>query len=167
MSISSSSYSLTPVGFVHSSRISPSDDDWDKEAVYIKLTEEFSPSSLSGLTDFSHVELIFLMNQVSLSSIELNERHPRNRLDWPKVGIFAQRGKNRPNRLGISVCKIMKVENNKLYLIGLDAIDSTPVIDIKPWVKEFGPRGEVKQPKWMDEIMREYWMKQPEEEQRK
>lgn len=97
------------------------------------------------------------MDRVDPNKIESSARHPRNRPDWPLVGIFAQRGKNRPNQIGLSVCQIEKVEGNRVYLKGLDAIDGTPVLDLKPWVKEFGPRGEVKQPDWMDQLMNQYW----------
>ena len=69
----------------------------------------------------------------------------------------AQRGKNRPNQLGLTICKILKVEGKQLHLEGLDAVHATPVLDIKPWVAEFGPRGEVVQPTWMSELMEHYW----------
>jgi tRNA (Thr-GGU) A37 N-methylase len=84
-------------------------------------------------------------------------RHPRGNKEWPEVGIFAQRAKDRPNRLGVTVCRILKVEDASLYLEGLDAIDGTPVVDIKPWMSEFGPRGEVHQPQWSSELMADYW----------
>ena len=64
-------------------------------------------------------------------------------LSWPKVGIFAQRGKNRPNQIGVTICKIVSVEGLSVHVEGLDAIDGTPVLDLKPWVAEFGPRGPV------------------------
>jgi tRNA (Thr-GGU) A37 N-methylase len=84
-------------------------------------------------------------------------RHPRGNKEWPEVGIFAQRAKDRPNRLGVTVCQILKVDGASLYLKGLDAIDGTPVVDIKPWMSEFGPRGEVHQPQWSSELMADYW----------
>ena len=84
-------------------------------------------------------------------------RHPRGNLDLPRVGIFAQRGKDRPNRLGLCVCPLLKVEGTTLTVRGLDAIDGTPVVDIKPWMKGFAPRGEVREPEWAAEIMRDYW----------
>lgn len=97
------------------------------------------------------------MHQVDQTKIEKSARHPRNNVEWPKVGIFAQRGKNRPNPIGVTVCKVVKVEGVKLYLEGLDAIDGSPVLDIKPWVAEFGPRGDQFQPPWISELMRHYW----------
>lgn len=77
--------------------------------------------------------------------------------DWPKVGIFAQRGKNRPNRIGVCVCRLVHIEGLALTVQGLDAIDGTPVLDIKPVLSGFLPRGEVREPAWAREIMKDYW----------
>jgi tRNA (Thr-GGU) A37 N-methylase len=84
-------------------------------------------------------------------------RRPRGNPDWPLVGIFAQRGRNRPNRLAVSVCRIEKVEGTTLHVHGLDAIDGTPVIDIKPVMQGFAPRGDIREPDWAREIMSGYW----------
>lgn len=146
---------ISAIGKVVSTRKIPTDDAWDTEEAFVELDAHFGADALTGLGDFSHAEIIFYMNQVN--KVESGARHPRGRTDWPLVGIFAQRGKNRPNQIGATICRILKVDGRRVYLQGLDAIDGTPVLDIKPWVKEFGPRGEVKQPNWMSELMREYW----------
>lgn len=149
---------LTPIGIVKSTRIQPKDDHWDSIQSSIELdSSRFTPSSLEGLSTFSHVEIIFYMDRVSTEKIVADARHPRNNLDWPKVGIFAQRAKNRPNQIGTTICQVKKVDGTTLHLVGLDAINGTPVLDIKPWVKEFGPRGDVKQPTWVGELMKVYW----------
>ena len=152
--------SMTPVGVVHSTRSIVADDNWDQERASVRLDAgAFSPESLAGLSEFSHVEVIFFMDQVAPEKIERTARHPRNNTAWPKVGIFAQRGKNRPNQIGTTICRVRRVEGTILYLEGLDAIEGTPVLDIKPWVREFGPRGDVRQPTWMTELMGAYWSK--------
>jgi tRNA (adenine37-N6)-methyltransferase len=148
---------IKQIGTIHSTRKEAVDDLWLKEECYIELSNDFPLDSLSGITDFSHVEVLFHMNQVDPNKIETSARHPRNNSDWPKVGIFAQRGKNRPNQIGLSVCDVIKHEGKKLFVRGLDAIDGTPVLDIKPWLKEFAPRGAVRQPEWSAELMKEYW----------
>lgn len=149
---------MLPIGSVHSSRKKAEDDRWDKEKVHIQLDpSQFSAEALAGLTEFSHVEIIFHMNQVDPDKIETSARHPRGNLQWPKVGIFAQRAKNRPNQIGTTICKILRVDGTSLYLEGLDAIDGSPVLNIKPWVVEFAPRGSVFQPTWITELMQEYW----------
>jgi tRNA-Thr(GGU) m(6)t(6)A37 methyltransferase TsaA len=149
---------LTPVGVVRSSRAAAIDDEWD--AVYSRIELDparFGPEALAGLDSFSHVEVVFFMDRVDPTKIETAARHPRNRCDWPAVGIFAQRGKNRPNQLGVTICRIDAVEGLTLRVTGLDAVDGTPVLDLKPWVAEFGPRGVQRQPAWMTELMRRYW----------
>ncbi|MCB0367937.1 MAG: SAM-dependent methyltransferase [Bdellovibrionales bacterium] len=151
---------LKPIGFIHSTRKEMTDDNWDEETVWIELDKnEFSPDALAGLETFSHAEIVFYMDKVAPEKIEKTARHPRNNEDWPKVGIFSQRGKNRPNQIGITICEVLKIEGGNLYLRGLDGINGTPVLDIKPWVKEFGPRGQVKQPNWITELMEGYWRK--------
>lgn len=149
---------MLPIGTVTSTRSAAIDDDWDREEARVVLdASRFGPDALAGLDAFSHVEVIFLMHGVDPAKIETGARHPRHREDWPKVGIFAQRAKNRPNTIGTTVCRVLGVEGTTLRVQGLDAIDGTPVLDLKPWVAELGPRGEVRQPAWITELMREYW----------
>ena len=101
--------------------------------------------------------MIFLFHQVGPEEIETGARRPRGRSDWPRVGIFAQRGKGRPNRLGSSIVRLASVEGASVSVEGLDAIDGTPVLDIKPVMKGFLPRGEIREPAWATEIMKDYW----------
>lgn len=149
---------LRPVGFVRGGRLQAQDDHWAGEQADIVLdAERFGPAALSGLSDFSHVEVIYHFHQADPAKVVNAARHPRGRTDWPQIGIFAQRGKNRPNLLGATVCDLVAVEGLTLTVCGLDAIDGTPVLDIKPYMSGFAPRGEVREPDWAREIMREYW----------
>ena len=146
------------IGFVEAIRPHAEDDFWGGEEACIALTDQFTAEALQGLADFSHAEIIFLFHEVELAKIVTGARHPRNNSEWPAVGIFAQRGKNRPNRLGSTICRIVRVEGTKLYVSELDAINGTPVLDIKPVMTEFLPRQEVRQPAWSHELMRQYWL---------
>jgi tRNA (Thr-GGU) A37 N-methylase len=149
---------LTPIGHVRGGRAEPIDDAWDTvEAEIVLDPTQFKPDATAGLADFSHIEVVFHFNKVPDAEIQTGARHPRGRKDWPLVGIFAQRGKGRPNRIGITTCKLMGVDGLTLRVRGLDAIDGTPVIDIKPAMKGFLPRGEVREPAWAAELMRGYW----------
>ncbi|NBU28586.1 MAG: S-adenosylmethionine-dependent methyltransferase [Caulobacteraceae bacterium] len=151
-------FALEPIGHVRGGRTEAIDDDWAASRVRIQLDPaRFTADSLLGLADFSHAEVIFVFDQVTDEEITTMARHPRGRTDWPRVGIFAQRGKNRPNRLGVTVCSIIAVEGLDLVVEGLDAIDGTPVVDIKPVIRGFLPRGEVREPAWAGEIMAAYW----------
>jgi tRNA (adenine37-N6)-methyltransferase len=149
---------VSPIGTVHGGRSAPVDDQWDSVDSEIRLDpSQFAPDALSGLDAFSHIEVVFQFHQVPDDEIRTGARHPRGRDDWPAVGIFAQRGKGRPNRLGVTVCRLLRVEGLSIYVRGLDAIDGTPVIDIKPVMRGFLPRGEIREPEWAGEIMKEYW----------
>jgi tRNA (adenine37-N6)-methyltransferase len=148
---------LEPIGYVSSSRAAAEDDHWDAEVSAIQLVSSFGPESLAGLADFTHVEVVFYFHNVDASRIVTGARHPRGNPAWPLTGIFAQRGKNRPNLLGTTLCRLVRVEATTLHVSGLDAIDGTPVLDIKPVMMEFLPRGLVRQPSWSHELMQDYW----------
>jgi len=149
---------LTPIGSVSNGLREVIDDIWGGTISRIKLDPaHFAPDCLTGLNEFSHIEIVFLLDQVHESEITSASRHPRGRQDWPRVGIFAQRAKGRPNRLGITICRLVSMHDLTIEVEGLDAIDGTPVLDIKPYMKEFAPRGPVHQPAWATELMSKYW----------
>lgn len=149
--------SLQPIGIVHSPRIKVEDDNWGEVVSIIELDASLPEESLHGLENFSHAEIIYHFHLVPNEKIETGARHPRNNTAWAKVGIFSQRGKNRPNRLGSTIVKVLKREDRHLHVQGLDAVDGTPVLDIKPVMREFLPREEVAQPMWAIELMQHYW----------
>ncbi len=148
---------LEPIGFVRNGRVDLRDDDWGGVDSRIELTAAFGPECLEGLQEFSHAEVIFHFDRVGEEAIETGSRRPRGNPHWPPVGIFAQRAKARPNRLGATIVEIVGCEGTVLHVKGLDAIDGTPVLDIKPVMAEFLPRGAIRQPQWSRELMRKYW----------
>lgn len=148
---------IAPIGYVRGGRSAAIDDNWGGERASIELVEGFDPDALFGLSDFSHAEIIFYFDKVLDAKIETGARHPRSNKDWPLVGIFAQRGKNRPNRIGLCTCRVIGMRGTVLEVEGLDAIDGTPILDIKPVMAEFLPRGQVRQPAWSIALMKDYW----------
>lgn len=74
------------------------------------------------------------------------------------AGNYRQRAKNRPNRIGSTICRVMRVEGTRLFVCELDAIDGNPVLDLKPVMAEFLPRQEIRQPAWSHDLMRRYWL---------
>lgn len=151
-------FSVKAIGHVQSDRDEAIDDDWDGLKSRISIDpDQFEENALLGLEDFSHIEVIYLFNRVPLSKIETGARHPRGRKDWPRVGIFAQRGKNRPNRIGVTICEITSVAGLTVHVKGLDAIQGTPVLDIKPVMAGFERRGGLREPEWSKELMSTYW----------
>ncbi len=149
---------MRPIGRVTSPRAEAIDDDWDSITSIIELDPEvLDGDATEGLADFSHVEVVYVFDQVDPAQVTTGARHPRGNTSWPKVGILAQRAKNRPNRIGVTVCRLLSVDGLRLTVAALDAIDGTPVLDVKPYMAEFGPRGAVRQPAWSSELMSGYW----------
>lgn len=151
------STTVVPIGTVIGGRVEPTDDGWDGVSAVIRVADRFGEDALAGLEGFSHVEVVYRFHLVDERDVVTGARRPRGRSDWPAVGIFAQRGRVRPNRLGVSVARLDRVDGRDVHVTGLDAIDGTPVLDLKPYMSGFAPRGELRQPAWADEIMREYW----------
>jgi tRNA-Thr(GGU) m(6)t(6)A37 methyltransferase TsaA len=153
-----SEHTVRAIGHVSSERTGRSDDDWGSVDSVIRLDgSRFTPEALAGLDEFSHVDVVFLFDRLDEANVTLGARHPRGNDAWPAVGIFAQRASSRPNRLGVTTCKVLQVDGLELRVRGLDAIDGTPVLDIKPHLREFDPRTEVRQPAWASELMAGYW----------
>ena len=151
-------FEITPIGWVRGGRTDAIDDDWASVEAKIELDpSQFESSSLEGLDGFSHVDVIYFFHELGTDAIETGARRPRGNPEWPEVGIFAQRARMRPNRLGITTCEIVAVESDGVVVRGLDAIDGTPVIDLKPYMTGFAPRTEVHQPEWAVELMAGYW----------
>lgn len=147
---------MNPVATVKNSRTNLSDDFWGHMLSEIELLPHIPVAAFNGIEEFSHLEIIFYFNQADKSKMQFHG-HPRGNTAWPDTGIFAQRKKDRPNTLGLSIVELVKREENKVWVKYLDAIDGTPVLDIKPVMKEFLPDKEIKQPGWCAELMRDYW----------
>lgn len=151
------SFLVHPVDVVRSTRDDPGDTDyWGAVVSVIEIDERFGADCLQGLADYSHAEVVFVFDRTSERD-EYVPRAPRGRADLPPVGVFADHGPRRPNRLGVSYCEIMSVEHRRLTVRGLDAVDSTPVLDIKPAMTQFLP-AVVRQPEWVDRLMAEYYL---------
>lgn len=152
-----SSYIVKTIATVRNMRKKVEDDHWGDVVSVIELDASIPEEALLEIESFSHAEILYYFHLVDEKKIETRARHPRNNPAWPKVGILSQRGKNRPNRLGATIVKILKRTGRELHVQGLDAIDGTPILDIKPVMREFLPREEVHQPEWATELMKAYW----------
>lgn len=149
---------VVPIGFVRGGRPSLEQDHWGSSLCRIELDPgRFSADALLGLDEFSHAEVIFHFDRVPPDAVCHGAKHPRNDPAWPRVGIFAQRAPQRPNRLGVTICGIEGVEGLSLFIRGLDAADGSPVLDIKPVWRAFQPRGAIRQPDWVSKMTRDYW----------
>lgn len=151
-------FQIAPVAHVVGGRIEPTDDFWGGTRSIIRIDDpDFGLDAVEGLAEFSHLEVVFGFHLVEPGDVHLHARSARDNPDWPKAGPFAHRNMRRKNRLGVSRCRLVEVDGLDLHVEDLDAIDGTPVFDIKVWFEEFGPRGDVHQPAWPTEMLINYF----------
>jgi tRNA (Thr-GGU) A37 N-methylase len=153
------SFEVEPVAYVCGGRIEPTDDHWGGTRSIIRVDpERFSPDATTGLEAFSHLEVVFRFHLTDPRDLNLGARRPRDNPNWPEVGIFGHRNMRRVNWLGVSRCRLISVDGLDLHVQDLDAVDSTPILDIKPWFAEMGPQGEVRQATWTTEMLGRYYL---------
>jgi tRNA (adenine37-N6)-methyltransferase len=150
-------FTIRSIGTVINDRNDLSDDFWGGMISEIKLDPAFGENALEGIETFSHLEIVFVFHRVVNDNPVTGADHPRENPLWPETGIFAQRKKNRPNFIGTAMAVFIRKEGASIFVRDLDAINGTPVMDIKPVIKGFLPRGPVTQPFWADELMQHYW----------
>lgn len=132
------------------------DEDWGGVVSEIHIEERYAPG-LVGLNGFSHLLVVFYMHKSTFEEGAHLQRRPQGRQDMPLIGIFAQRAKHRPNPIGVTAVELLVVRGNAITVRGLDAIDGTPVLDVKPYFPAYDCRVEARTPGWVDELMRGYF----------
>ncbi len=146
---------MKPIGYVNNDVQEKKDVSWGEDISYVLLEEEYR-GGLKGLENFSHAIILYYLDKAEFISEKHLQRHPQNRQDMPLVGIFAQRGKDRPNTIGMTSVEIIAVSDSTLTVRGLDAISGTPVLDIKPYYPVYDKK-EAKTPEWVDRLMENYF----------
>lgn len=147
---------IEPIATVRNSRVEPVDDHWEAITADIELCDHILEGAFENITDFSHLEILYYFDKVKAEDVVFSGR-PRGNPNWPLVGIFAQRKKDRPNAIGLATVELISHNGRTITVKYLDAIDGTPVLDIKPVFREFEPKSDIRQPGWVAELMREYW----------
>lgn len=147
---------LHPIATVKNSRTTPIDDNWDEIISVIELANGIPTSAFDNISDFSHLEIIFYFDKVENEKIVFSGR-PRGNPNYPEVGILGQRKKDRPNKIGLCTVELLEHSGRTIKVKKLDAIDGTPILDIKPVFKEFQPVGQIRQPEWVADLMKSYW----------
>lgn len=122
---------MKPIGYVR--RASKEEDVKDRSLISRIVIRKDLVEALKGIEDFSHIFVVFWMHQVPKEETKILKVHPRGRTDLPLLGIFATRTAFRPNPIGLTLVELLERKNNVLVVKGLDALDGTPVLDIKPY----------------------------------
>ncbi len=123
--------SVKPIGRVRNSVRQMRREGWESVVSEIIL-EPKHEEALEGVEDYSHLLILFWLSRLGRPDREMKKVHPKSRRDLPCVGVFATRTQYRPNPVGLTLVKLMGREKNILRVRGLDAVNGTPVIDIKP-----------------------------------
>jgi tRNA-Thr(GGU) m(6)t(6)A37 methyltransferase TsaA len=144
------------IGVVRSPVMTPVDNNWGDVESAIDLDPEFEPG-LEGLEAFSHAIVLTWLHKADFSQERHLIRRPRGMAEFPRIGIFAQRAKDRPNPIGVSVVEIRGRREGSLIVRRLDAIDGTPVMDIKPYFPIYDRVETARTPEWVDRLMTGYF----------
>jgi tRNA-Thr(GGU) m(6)t(6)A37 methyltransferase TsaA len=126
-----------------------------QEAISEIILNEDVAGALEGIEEYSHLTVLYWGHKVPEESRHLTRVHPMGRKDIPAVGIFSTCSPARPNPVLATVVRLHARRGNVLEVTGLDAVDKSPVIDIKPYVPEQFPQEAVRIPEWMDRLMKE------------
>jgi len=122
---------LNPIGIVKTEAANAEVKEKDRTSQIIIKPE--LTKALNGITGFSHLFVLFWLNEISTKERKTLKVHPRGRKDMPLLGVFATRTKLRPNPIGLTLVELVKANGNVLTVRGLDAFNETPIIDIKPF----------------------------------
>ncbi len=147
---------LIPIATVRNTRTNPTDDYWGDVISEIELVDHIPTDAFDGISEFSHLEIIYYFDKVEPKNI-IFSGHPRGNPNYSHVGIFGQRKKDRPNAIGLCTVELIEHTGRIIKVKNLDAIDGTPVLDIKPVFMEFQAKGEIRQPEWVGDLMKNYW----------
>ena len=144
------------IGTVNNNVTDKKDIDWGKNVSKIVINPELK-DGLMGLSEFSHIIVVYYLHEAKFNMEKHLTRRPRDREDMPLSGIFSQRAKDRPNPIGITSVKLVCVEDNVITVKGLDAVDGTPVLDIKPYFPVFDSKSNAEVPEWVERLMDNYF----------
>jgi tRNA-Thr(GGU) m(6)t(6)A37 methyltransferase TsaA len=146
--------SLEAIGHIVNDVREPVDSGWGRVESRIVLRDGLAPA-LQGLADFSHVVVVFWMHRVGMPDVL--QRRPQGRADMPELGLLAQRSKHRPNPIGVTTVRLVGVADGEIVVRGLDAVNGTPVLDVKPWFPVFDLPDGARVPDWVERLMADYF----------
>ncbi len=149
-------FTVESIGLVSSPVTERVDEGWGRVTSRIVIDPPYRPGLL-GLSGFSHVIVITYLHEAAFDLARHIVRRPRGLPAMPEIGIFAQRAKDRPNPIGITAVRLIGVREESIDVQGLDAVDGTPVLDLKPYVPQYDRIESPRLPGWIDELMKGYF----------
>jgi len=140
---------LEPIGYVHSHvKVTPKPEyDWSDVVSEIELAQSWQ-AGLDGLEQYSHVIVLYWAHKATDKTKMALRVHYRGEATLPRVGLFASRSPYRPNPLCMKVARLLSVKGSILQVQNLDALDGTPVVDIKPFILTNDAPTDVRVPDW-------------------
>jgi tRNA (adenine37-N6)-methyltransferase len=150
-------FKVHPIGGVKCAVTEMSQGGWANVDSEIHLDARYA-RGLQGLEGYSHVIVVFFLDRAQGFDVTRQLlRRPRGMEDMPEVGVFAQRTKYRPNPIGVTAVQLLGITGNIVKVRGLDALDGTPVLDIKPYMPPFDRVDDVRMPPWVTHVMEGYF----------
>lgn len=143
------SIKLKPLGKAQNSVDKPALPGWKDIVTEIVIDKRYT-KGLDGIENYSHVIVVYWMDKEEECHLL---HHPQGRQDVPYVGIFACRCPQRPNRIAISTVKLLSRDGNTLKVKGLDIVNGTPIIDIKPYTPQYDRVEKAKVPAWVKRLV--------------
>jgi len=140
---------IARIGYIRNAVKEPQKKDWQSVTSEIIINEDLT-EALSGLDEFSHIIVIYWMHRTLPSERSIMKVHPRRDPNLPLIGVFATRSPARPNPFGVATVKLLERRDNVLKVTGLDAIDGTPVLDIKPHIPGSDSPATARVPEWLN-----------------
>lgn len=139
---------LKPIGVVKNAVKDLGRQSWHTVESEILVNADLI-ESLHRIVEYSHLVILYWMDKVEPSQRSIQKVHPRGQKDLPLVGVFASRSPARPNPIGMTTVKLLSRHDNVLRVIGLDAVDGTPVLDIKPYIPDHDAEKGAQTPEWL------------------
>lgn len=143
---------MEPIGYVRNPHRCRPAGGWGQVTARIDLAPHLQ-DHLDGLEAFSHALILYWMHLSAPEDRSAGRVHPRGRGDLPLVGVFATRSQHRPNPIGLTVVELLEREGTCLTVRGLDALDGSPVLDIKPQMPPPDDQAPARYPEWVRQLL--------------
>ena len=140
---------IKPLGKAKNSVGKPTLPGWKNIVTEIVINNKYA-KGLDGIEDYSHVIVVYWMDKEQECHLK---HHPQGRKDIPFIGIFACRCPQRPNRIAISTVELLSRKGNRLKVKGLEIVNGTPILDIKPYTPHYDRVEKAKVPDWVDKLV--------------